>query len=131
VLSYDVFTKDCFHITCTSYAGVPEFSESDGIVSVLSTTFSSATIEWTPATTSPIAAVSSYIVRAYNDTGLHGVYSTNDGDTLNLTISELEPSTKYYINVAAINIVGPSAPTRNISLITRQFSKQHVYLYHC
>ena len=47
-----------------------------------------------------------------------GVYSTDDGDTLNLTTNELEPSTKYYINEVAINSVGQST-TRNISLTTR------------
>jgi len=111
-------------------ADVPEFLENDDTVLVLSTTFSTATIKWTPAITLPIAAVTSYIIQVYDDTGLNGVYSTDDGDTLNFTISELEPTTKYYINVKAINTVGQSVPTRNISIITQRFSKQHLYSYH-
>ena len=127
----NIVFRHCLHTICASYTDVPEFSESDNIVSVLSTTFSTATIEWIPATTLPNAAVSGYIIRAYDDMGLQGVYQISDGNTLNFTISELEPSTQYYINVVASNIVGQSAPTGNISLTTRAFGKDSLYLYIC
>jgi len=113
-------------LVCASYADVPVFSESDNIISVLSTTYSTATIKWMPATTLPIAAVNRYIIHAFNDMGFQRDYSTSDGDTLNFTINELEPSTKYHINVVAINTVGQSAPTGNISLTTRAFGKQGI-----
>jgi len=113
---------------CASYTDVPEFLESDSIISVLSTTYSTATIKWIPATTLHIAAVSRYIIRAYDDKSLKGLYSTTDGDALNITINELEPSTKYYLNIVAINTVGQSAPTRNISLTTRAFGKQYIFV---
>jgi len=114
---------------CASYADVPKFSESDNIVSVLSTTYSTATIRWLPATTLSIAAVNRYIIHVYNDMGFRRDYSTNDGDTLNFTINELKPSTIYHINVVAINTVGQSAPTGNISLTTRAFGKQGILLF--
>ena len=60
------------------------FTENNDTILVLSKNFSTTTIEWTPATTLPIAAFTSYIIHVYDDTGLNGVYSTNDGDMLKL-----------------------------------------------
>ena len=93
------------------------------MISAISATYSTITIQWEPATTLPIAEVNRYIIHVYDYNGLNGVYTINDGNTLNFTIDELQSSTLYYINIVAINVIGQSSPTTNTSVSTKTFSK--------
>jgi len=102
---------------------VPEFPQNESTISVVSTTHSTIVIQWQPATTLPIATVTRYRIHVYDSYGLKGVYSTSDGNTLNYTIKELRPSTLYKINIIAINGLGQSSPTTNISVLTKTFGK--------
>ncbi|XP_065912066.1 protein sidekick-like isoform X2 [Dysidea avara] len=105
-------------------ADVPEFPQNESIISAISATYSTITIQWEPATTLPIAEVNRYIIHVYDYNGLNGVYTINDGNTLNFTINELQSSTLYYINIVAINVIGQSSPTTNTSVSTKTFTLQ-------
>ena len=107
---------------------VPEFPQNESIISVINATYSTIAIKWQKATTLPIAAVTRYIIHVYDYNGLNGIYSTNDGNTLNFTVKELQSSTQYYINIIAVNIIGQSSPTTNTSIATKTFSKHTIYL---
>ncbi|XP_065912049.1 titin-like isoform X2 [Dysidea avara] len=102
-------------------ADVPEFPQNESMISAISATYSTITIQWEPATTLPIAEVNRYIIHVYDYNGLNGVYTINDGNTLNFTIDELQSSTLYYINIVAINVIGQSSPTTNTSVSTKTF----------
>ena len=103
--------------------GVPEFQKNENIISVVNTTVSCISIQWQPAITFPIVPVIKYIITLYNDRGLQDTFEFFTNVTiLSFTLSELEASTTYHISIVAVNFIGTSKPTTNITVNTRSLS---------
>lgn len=97
---------------------MPEFQESENIISVVNTTVSSISIEWQPAITLPISPVTRYIITLYNGTGLQDIGVVEVTTSLSFTFSDLKASTSYQISIAAVNSLGTSKPTANFTVNT-------------
>ena len=105
------------------YVGAPEFQRNDNIVSVVNTTVSSITIQWQPAITFPMVPIIKYIISLYDDRRLQDTFDFVANVTLlSFTLNELEASTTYHISLVAVNFIGASRPTPNITVNTRSLS---------
>lgn len=120
--------KVCIFILYIPYVGAPEFQQNEDIISVVNTTVSSIAIQWQPATTFPIVPVTKYIISLYSDTGLLNTFQFLTNVTmLSFTITQLEASTTYHISIVAVNRIGTSEPTANLTVITQSLG-MYVYI---